>query len=60
MGLENTWSRPVSEIITNILQWNDARYQEALIYDLPELLCQDKIKMDDFLTKDQAEELAED
>ena len=58
-GLSQGWTRPVSEIVTKILLMNDARYQECLIYDLPELLCQDKIKFETFLTKDQAEEAEE-
>ena len=59
-GLAKGWTRPVAEIVSKLLLWNDARYQECLSYDLPELLCQDKVKLDDFLTKDQAEEAAED
>ena len=59
-GLGESWAKPVFEILQCILQQlNNALYQELLIYDMPDLLYQDKVRIDAFLTKSETEEAAE-
>lgn len=49
-GLDNRFTNPIFFIIDYLLaKWNDHKYQDVLMQDLPQLLSQDKISIDAFL-----------
>ena len=55
-GLRENFNQPVRLIVETILKsLNDGLYQDLLLSELPEILSQEQVRIDEFLTKGLAD-----